>query len=710
MSALQGVKRVSVNVATGRASVEWEPGQLQFARVLSAVEEAGFKPVPLSGEPAARSLKAERRTALKRIGLAGLGMMQTMMFVYCLYAGGAHGIDASIAVYLRVAGMLIATPVLLYSGAPFFSGALRDIRQHTLGMDVPVAAALTLAYVASVVNTLRGSGEIYFDSVTMFIFFLLVGRFVEMTVRHRSLTASEALARSLPTTVTRVLASGARERIAITAIVAGDRLSIPKGAVIPVDATAASGQALIDESLVTGESTPVLRSAFLGGSVNVGHPIEVVARSGVAHSTLATIVALLERAQAQRPSLARATDRAASWFVLVILLLAVAVAAVWLYIDPAHAFSATLAVLVVTCPCALSLATPAAIAAGTARLARLGLLVTRPDAIERLARVDTVVIDKTGTLTSGSRALGTDVLRLGASREYALAMAAALERASSHPIAAAFAPHIDPGILADNHREFAGLGIEAQIAGAVWRIGRWEFVAEIAAADRAHPGSDADIFVGSADGVLARFSLEDAIRPEAAGTIRALRALGLDIAIASGDAEPAVRSAAAALGINDATARLDPEQKLAFVRKLQESGRRILMVGDGINDGPVLAAAHVSCAMAEGSAVAQSAADLLLLNNSLVALVEGIRTARQALNLVRQNLAWAFCYNVAAVPLAALGWVPPWAAAIGMSASSLLVVLNARRLARMPRMSVTRQSRERDSVIPSPPLVPGAPA
>lgn len=687
VSAVSGVERVQVNVATARVAVDWEPSRADLPRVLEAVERAGFKPVPLAGESAERAFREERRTAIKRVGLAGIGSMQAMMYMWGVYVAGPGGMDPAIESFLRYIGMLIATPVLLYSGWPFLRGAWHDIRRRALGMDVPVALALVLAYAASVFNTLRGEGLTYYDSVTMFIFFLGAGRYVEMTVRQRSLSTSDALARSLPAQASRLRADGSAERVSVQSIVVGDRLSIPRGAVIPVDAVLESGTALVDESLVTGESTPLRRhagAALLGGSVNAGNAIIVRTSRDVAGSTLASIVGLLERAQGARPRLARLADRAASWFVAVILVLAVLVALAWLAVDPARAFPATLAVLVVTCPCALSLATPAAVAAATTRLARLGLLVTRADAIERLAHVDTLVLDKTGTLTTGTPRI-TAVQTCGDLEPVAaLRIAAALERASNHPLALAFAPHAVASVTAANVRELAGQGIEGEIEGRLWRLGRPEFVAAIASGN-ATPAAEDTLCMGSDAGLAATFEIGDELRTEAARAIEALRGLGLDPVIASGDRTEAVARVAQALRIERAAGRLDPQHKIELVRELQRAGHRVLMIGDGVNDGPVLAAADVSCAMGQGSAVAQSAADLLLLNDSLEALAHGARTARETLHVIRQNLRWSLVYNFSAVPLAALDLVPPWLAAIGMSASSLLVVMNARRLARHDR-------------------------
>jgi Cu2+-exporting ATPase len=693
VAALPGVLNARVNNVTARASVEWAGrGATGLAQILDAVTRAGFKPVPLAGTAASADYQRERRAALKRVGLASLGMMQAMMYLSALY--GVTDIDPAMTQLMRIAGMVIVTPVLFYSGAPFLAGAWRDLRNRRLGMDVPVALALLLAWLPSVWNTLRADGEVYFDSVGMFIFFLSAGRFVEMSVRHRSLDSSEALARSLPAQVWRLLADGGRERVTAIALRAGDRFLVPKGSVVAVDAELAQDmppgtQAALDESLITGESVAVRRGAgerIRGGSVNLGAPLTLRAVATVEESTLASMVRLLDRAQATRPALARAADKAASWFVGVILVLAVITAVAWWPIDPARAFAAVLAVLVVTCPCALSLATPAALAAATTRLARLGLLVTRADAIERLARADTVIFDKTGTLTGTSSGV-TAVKLLGHStfsQEQALAMAAALERGSAHPLAEAFRPHENASLRADALGEFDGSGVEGHIDGVRWRLGRRAFVEELSAANVVPPGSPgagAQIHLGNGQGLVAEIEVGVPLRADAAAAIEALRGMGFEVIIASGDSDMAVAGAAGALGISRAYSRLTPDDKIRLVQDLRAAGRRVFVVGDGINDGPVLAAADVSCAMGQGSAIAQSASDLLLVHEGLNVLPRAVGAARRALRVMRQNLGWALAYNVAAVPLAALGFVSPWLAALGMSLSSLGVVLNARRLA-----------------------------
>jgi Cu2+-exporting ATPase len=375
-----------------------------------------------------------------------------------------------------------------------------------------------------------------------------------------------------------------------------------------------------------------------------------------------------------------AADRAASAFSLVTVILAGSVALYWSIVDPTYAMTATLAVLVVTCPCALSLATPATFAAVTTRLARLGLLVVKPGAIERLARVDTVVLDKTGTLTSGVPTARIARIKTGHSVDTTLAIAASLERGSDHPLAQAFAPFADPGTQARDIREYVGRGVEGSVAGEVFRLGRTEFVAELAGGVPDEISASV-VALGTREGVVATISIQDDVSIETQEAVAELGRQGLKLAIASGDSEAAVQAAATFLGITEYHARLDFNEKLALVRQLQTAGGDVLMVGDGINDGPVLAAADVSCALTEGSAVAQSAADLLLLNRSIRALSQGVLLARRARRVVQQNLTWALIYNVTMVPLAAAGYIAPWVAALGMSVSSVAVVLNAARLA-----------------------------
>jgi len=693
LAALPGVTGTEINVVNGRVSVNWESATVSLGAILRTVASLGFRPVPLAGDAAAAARRDERRASMKRIGLAGLGSMQVMMYAAGLYTGAFQGIDPQVAEFLKLTCLLIATPVLLYSGAPILRGALHDLRRRTLGMDVTVSLALVLAYAASAYNTLRGAGEVYFDSVTMFIFFLLLGRWFEMKGRHQAASVTDALARALPATASRLVdASGTVETVPLAQVRVGERLRVGSGQVIPVDGRVLSAVAVVDEALVTGESIPQRRvggEALLGGSINAGAALELEVTAAPHQSTLHALVRMLEHAQSQRPRLGLAAERMASWFIVRILLLTAAVGIAWLFIEPSRAFPAVLAVLVATCPCALSLATPVAIAAATSRLARLGVLVTRADAIEGLAHVDTVLLDKTGTLTSGSaRMLGVRT-RGAIDAPTALAIAAALEEFSRHPLAAAFLPHARDGMRCADALEVAGQGIEGSVMGQRWRIGSVAFAAGLAPAGSLPPQAlaadlaNVTVALGDESGLQASFCVTDELRADAKATVRRLRDLGLDLRLASGDRHAPVAQVARELGLSGFEAQLRPEGKLDLLRSLQRDGHRVLMIGDGINDGPVLAAADVSMAMGNGSSIAHAASDLVLLRETLGALPVAIGVARRALTIVRQNLRWAAFYNLAAIPLAALGLMPPWVAAIGMSLSSLIVVMNARRINRV---------------------------
>ena len=681
LGALNGVVSSDVNVVNGRVSVSWDAARTSLQKVLGTVASLGFRPVPLVGEAAALAHRDEQRRMLKRIGLAAIGSMQIMMYAFGLYAGAFDGIDPQWAQLLRITCLIVAAPVLFYSGAPILRGAWHDIRNRTLGMDVTVSAALVLAFIASAINTVRGSGEVYFDSVTMFILFLLLGRWFEMKSRHQAANVTDALARALPATAKRLNAQDQATDVPVAQLHVGDRILIGSGQVIPVDGVILAGETQIDESLVTGESSPqrrIVGSTLAGGALNVGAAVTVGVTREPQDSTLHSLVRLLERAQSERPRLGLAAERMASWFVLRVLILTAIVAAIWAFVDPSRLLPAVLAVLVATCPCALSLATPVVIAAATSRLARAGLLVTRGNAVEGLAHIDTVVLDKTGTLTQGgARLLDTQVL--GAlDAIHAREIAAALETASNHPVADAFKPFRNAEVRCLDAREVAGAGIEGSIDGRRFRVGTPAFVADLCG--RTAPPGMESVMLGDEQGSLAGFSISDELRPEALATIESLQALGLSVRLASGDRSGPVQHVAQALKIESAGSRLTPADKLAYVRTLQSEGHRVLMTGDGINDGPVLAAADVSVAMSQGSAIAHAAGDLLLMRDNLGALPESIRVARQALTIVRQNLRWAAAYNICAIPLAALGLMPPWVAAIGMSCSSLFVVLNARRV------------------------------
>jgi Cu2+-exporting ATPase len=684
-----GLLDVSVNPATARARLVWDPARVRLGDLLRVLDHVGLRPHPLAGEPAEQLAMLERRTALKRLAVAGIGMMQVMMFALPMYVGG---MERGLHEFFRLVSLLVSVPVALYSGWPFYVGAWHALKGRTVSMDVPVTLGILSAFVASVWHALIGQGEVYFDSVTMFVFFLALGRYVEMVARHRAGSVADALARLAPVTARRIRGEQVEDVQAIE-LQPGDEILVRTGEVFAADgAVAEDADGRVDESMLTGESIAIVKTrdaVVHAGTQNLGAPLRVRVSAVAGHTVLAGIVALLERAQAERPRLAKAADRAAAWFLGRILVGAAIVFAVWWFVDPAKAFPATLAVLVVTCPCALSLATPAVLAAATADLARRGVLVAHSDAFESLARATHVLWDKTGTLTRGLVRV-EDVRALhDVAAEECFALAVALERRSEHPIAKAFVAGEIVAATASDVQVEAGQGLEGSVGGTRLRIGTREYaagLAEPAAAPLVAPQDAGSwIYLGDRRGLLASFRLTDPLRHEAAACVERLAAMGLRSSILSGDAAPAVQTVAARSGIEAFAARQTPQGKVAQLQSLQATGAVVIAVGDGINDAPLLRGADVSVAMGRGSALAQTSADLILVRDSLDQLPGVVELARRAQRIVRQNLAWSIGYNLAALPLAALGLVPAWLAAIGMSLSSVLVVLNATRVAQRSR-------------------------
>ncbi|MFZ2854269.1 MAG: heavy metal translocating P-type ATPase [Rhodocyclaceae bacterium] len=690
---LPGVIGVDLNYATRRARVRWDERRIKLSEILGAIAAIGYRAYPYDAARSEALAGKERRSALWRVFVAGFGMMQVMMYAIPVYVAENGDMTQDVEQLMRWASLVLTLPVVFYSAAPFFRSAWRDLGLRRVGMDVPVALGVGAAFAASVWATLTASGEVYFDSVTMFVFFLLGGRFLEMTARQRAVSVTEALARLMPAFAARVTAyPHDRELVQVMAadLLPGDVVLVKPGETIPADGQVVEGISCADEALLTGESAPVAKRpgvAVTGGAINIESPLFVRVEQVGEATRLSAIVRLMERAAMEKPRIVELADRIASRFILALLLLAVAVALAWCLIDPSKALWITVSVLVVTCPCALSLATPVALSVASGAMARVGLLVTRSHAIETLARATHFVFDKTGTLTRGQMQL-LDVLPLaGLGRERCVALAASLEQASEHPIGAALRvaavdglPHIER--LASE----PGSGVSAAFAGKMLRLGRPAYVAALHAqplpdaAQRFVESGDTVVALGGESGWLALFRLGDEIRPEAARLIADLRAAGKHVTLLTGDAAPVAGRVAASLGIDEVRAGMSPQGKHDYVSGLQALGAVVAMVGDGVNDAPVLAQAQVSVAMGGGSQLARTQADLVLLSENLDHLRRGVLVAQRSLRVIRQNLLWSFVYNFVALPLAMFGFVAPWMAGIGMSGSSLLVVLNSLRL------------------------------
>jgi Cu2+-exporting ATPase len=708
--SVPGVREADVQAASQRARVLWDPVRTRPSALIDAVQRAGYGAFPDTGaEAVARQARAARR-ALWELFVAAFCMMQVMMYATPSYFSTPQELGADIDALLRWASWVLSVPVVLFSAGPFLGGAWRALRRRRIGMDVPVALGIVVTFVVSSAATFDPTGvfghEVYFDSLTMFVAFLLGARLLETRARARAALALDGVMRRLPDAVERLDGEGRAELVSPIELRLGDRVRVQAGQAFAADGTLADGRTEADESLLTGESRPVPRAPgdeVFAGCINVGAPVVMTVTRLGAQTRYQHIVALMERALTERPGFVRSLDRLAGPFLWVVLALALGAAAVWSLIDPGKAVWVAVAVLIVTCPCALSLGAPVALLAAAGELARRGVLVQRLDALEVLSRADEVVFDKTGTLTEDRLALAAvvplsddppgDLLRRGgglaARSRHPLSRALAQAAEAAAPPADAPAPD-DPWSQAVV-QDLPGQGLQARTAAGWWRLGAAAWAGGDGGADSATVARPAVWLAWAPDAAqppaggwraLARFEFDEVLRPQAPAVVRALRAAGLRVSLLSGDRRASVDTVAAHLGLDAVRAEASPQDKLEAVQVLQAAGRRVVMVGDGVNDAPVLARADVSVAMGSAAALAQARADIVVLSDRIDEVAGALDLARRTMAIVRQNLRWAVLYNLASVPLALVGWLPPWLAGMGMALSSLAVVLNALRLTR----------------------------
>lgn len=686
LRTLPAVAEARLNLSNHRLHVSWADGELPLSQILAELRHIGYAAHPYQADRASEQLASENRLALRQLGVAGLLWFQAMMATMATWPEFNIDLSPELHTILRWVALFLTTPIVFYSCAPFFKGAMRDLRTRHLTMDVSVSLAIGSAYIAGIWTSITGAGELYFDAVGMFALFLLAGRYLERRARERTAAATAQLVNLLPASCLRLDETGQSERILLSELRLGERILVQPGSILPADGKILDGQSSIDESLLTGEYLPQPRApgdAVTAGTLNVEGALTVQVLALGQDTRLSAIVRLLDRAQAEKPRLAEIADRAAQWFLLLSLIAAAAIGLLWWELDSSRAFWIVLAMLVATCPCALSLATPTALTAATGTLHKLGLLLTRGHVLEGLNQIDTVIFDKTGTLTEGRLVLRS-IRPLGAlDSDQCLSLAAALENRSEHPIARAFgrAP-----LAAEDVHSTPGLGLEGIVGEQRLRIGQAEFVCALsAAAAPAMPHEPGQwLLLGDGSGPLAWFVLDDRLRDDAPALLAACKARGWRTLLLSGDSSPMVASVAAELGIDEARGGLRPDDKLQVLQQLHKEGRKVLMLGDGVNDVPVLAAADISVAMGSATDLAKTSADAVLLSNRLDALVQAFTLARRTRRVIIENLLWAALYNGLMLPFAALGWITPVWAAVGMSISSLTVVLNALRLTRLP--------------------------
>ena len=685
ISSLPGTDRVNVNLSTHEALIVWQPEQTPLSEILLNIHQIGYKAHPWRADHQEALLKEENRRFIRRLALAGIGTMQVMMYAVALYSGAiTNDMTDPYRDFIRYISAIVATPVIFYSAAPFFQAAWRDFKTRHLSMDVPVSIAIGGAYIASLWATCHGTGEVYFDSVSMFTFFLLTGRYFELRARHATSRAAMALQSLLPSSCLKKV-NQEFVRVPVSELETGDCLRILPGDSVPADGILLQGQSRFDEAMLTGENHPVLHrcgDTVIGGSLNMENAIEIEVTRVGSETRMSAILELLKHARHDKPAIAIMADRVASWFVAVVLLVATTVYWYWSGTSAEDAFWITLSVLVVTCPCALSLATPTALTAATGYLHNLGFLITRGHVLEGLEKVNHVVFDKTGTLTRGHLELTeTNVLDERYTKEQLQELAAALEAHSEHPIARAF--RTPTSQVCQSVTTFTGQGIEGIIDSHVYRLGQPGFSMHNQPAPDCPAGDDQWLLMARDQQPLCWFRItDDSTRPEARQVIQQLQKKGLQVTLLSGDQPVVVGKVAKELAISEWHAQASPDDKLAFIKVCQQRGDRLLMVGDGINDVPVLAGADISLAMGSASDLAKTSADAVLLANDLRRLFSALDLAHKTHRIIRQNLAWALVYNLCALPLAATGMIAPWMAALGMALSSLIVVGNALRLGR----------------------------
>lgn len=693
LQSIEGVSEVRVNASTHRCLIQWDSAVRSLSELMAAISDIGYQPMPATEDRQQALREKENRQALMRLAVAGFGMMQVGMVAVALYTGA----DASWQSFLRWLSWLIATPIVFYSARPFFANAKRALLSRSLTMDVPVALAISGAYLASTWATVFGGGEVYFDSVSMFTFFLLWGRYLEMRARHRNGIESGRMAQLLPVTAEKRSALDDPDAldtfqwmsVPVKSLCAGDIIRAAAGSTLPGDGVVLSGRSGVVETLITGEPDAVFKQPgdeVIAGSTNTDSMLEVELTAVGSATRLSAIEQLVGQAQQHKPALVAMADRLSVYFVAAVLLVSAIVFAVWWQLEPNEAVWITLSVLVVTCPCALSLASPAALTAAASWLRGQGLLVTQGHVLEGLDKVDRVVFDKTGTLTLGKPQV-TGVFTLEgqpvnpAEQLDLLAKAAALEVGSAHPIAQAFNAHLGRQSAIDISQK-VGAGVSGKIEGETWQLGKASFV-EPASVDLLPPFTGQWLLLARACEPQAWIQLRDELRDSAKPLLSSLIQRGLNVELLSGDAEQEVARVAAELGFKEWRSDVSPDGKLVHLQQLQEKGERVLMVGDGINDVPVLSGAFVSVAMGGATDLAQTCADSVLLGNDLRVLDKAFLCAKVTRRVINQNFVWALGYNLIALPLAAMGLVPPWAAAIGMSSSSLIVVANALRINRL---------------------------
>lgn len=678
---VEGIKAARTNLSVRRVAVSWEQGVQTVEGVQAALESLGFDATPFDPRLAMGSEKARSQQLLRAIAISGFAAANVMLLSVSVWAGFFSDMDTITRDLFHWLSALIALPAVVYAGRPFFYSAASALKARRMNMDVPISLAVILASAASLAETIRGAEHVYFDASVTLLFFLLIGRYLDMAMRGRAGEAARNLLALRAIAATKIMADGSRVSVPVDVLRPDDRVFVAPGMRIPADGTVVEGASDVDTSLLSGESVPeqvTQHSQVFAGTLNLSGPLQIVVTAAKDDTVLSEIARLMEAAEQGRAGFVRLADRLAKVYAPVVHILAGSTFLVWLLIGAGwhQALMTAVAVLIITCPCALALAVPVVQVVASGRLLRRGILLKSADGLERMAKVDCVVFDKTGTLTDGTASLvnGDDI------RPVDMALAAALGSQSHHPLALAVAKagaglaHPELGAVA----EVPGFGMEARLDGKTVRLGRREWVGAPDVVDHGGP----ELWLAVDENEPVRFMFKDRLRSDAIEVVAHLQRLGIETRLLSGDRKAAVEHVASQLKISDWRAEARPQEKIECLEELKAQGRTILMVGDGLNDAPALRAAHVSMSPGSAADISQRAADFVFQGENLFPVVEGIWTAQRSRSLVFQNFGVAFTYNAVAIPLAALGYVTPLIAAVAMSSSSLIVTMNSLRLRR----------------------------
>ena len=682
LKQLRGVQHVHLNYTNHRVKISWIDTEIKLSHILYEIKKLGYTAHPYSIKVADNLRQQQRKTDLIRLSVAGFSGAQVMMIAIALYAGAKQGLTPEMAILLRWISLIISIPAVFYAAMPFYRAAFSGIKTLKFGMDVPISLGILAGFFGSTWVVILGHGVVYFDTITMLIFFLLATRYFEKMVRQKSIEGAENLMRLSPQLALRNNSSDTTPvLLAINQLKIGDRILVRPGETIPVDGFVVEGTSTVDESLLTGESRALAKSLqdhVLAGSVNYEHPLTIQVKQLNENTVLASISRLLERALNEKPVATQFADKVAGYFTYGLLLFVLLVGFTWWLINPAKTFEIILTVLVVSCPCALSLAAPAAFAAAGSSLVKRGILITRGHALETLANIQHIVFDKTGTLTFGKPILSKIQPLASLDRETCLNIAKCLEAGSEHPIAKAFLQKNNNLQPVKNRQNIAGQGISGEIENETYFLGNAQHHSHITRNLIVDPVSTT-IWLSNKIQLLCKFTLQDSEKPNAQQLISRLKKRQIGVSLWSGDHQEVVEDFANRLNIQDFQAECSPAKKLVLLKALQKK-KRVCMIGDGINDAPVLSAADIAIAMGSGTDMARVSADIVLLNENLDEIIHALQTAKSTKTIIKQNFFWAIGYNLIALPFAALGFLSPWMAAIGMSVSSLIVVLNALRL------------------------------